>query len=280
MLNDVTFGQFYPADSAVHKLDPRTKIVFLIAYIAILFVADNFYSLALCIFCLVMAIILSKVPFLSVLKSIKGIIFLLAFTAVLNLFFHKGQTPINIGFTTIYLEGILFSVFLLIRLSLLVMASSLLTLSTTPVSLTDGMESLLTPLKWIRFPVHALTLIMSIALRFIPTLIDETNRIISAQKSRGANFESGGLIKKVKAVIPVLIPLLISAFRRAEELGDAMDARCYSGSENRTKYKKLKLGWGDLVAALYIGMLIAGVVLFNVYAYNVCPQIYAYMVIK
>lgn len=280
MLNDVTFGQFYPTNSALHKLDPRTKILFLVAYITMLFLASSFYSLALCLVLLVVGITLSKVPFSSVLRSVKGIIFLLVFTALLNLFFHKGQTPLQIWFITIYAEGIIFSIFLMLRLSFLVMASSLLTLTTTPVNLTDGIESLLTPLKWIRFPVHALALIMSIALRFIPTLIDETNRIINAQKSRGADFETGGLIKKVKAVVPILIPLLISAFRRAEELGDAMDARCYSGSENRTKYKKLKLGWRDAVAFLLVGVLIAGVILFNVYAFDICPQIYNFMVIK
>lgn len=280
MLNDVTFGQFYPTNSALHKLDPRTKILFLIAYITMLFVANSFYSLALCLVLLAVGIILSKVPFSSVLRSIKGIIFLLAFTAILNLFFHKGQTPIKIWFITIYAEGIIFSIFLMLRLSFLVMASSLLTLTTTPVNLTDGIESLLTPLKWLRFPVHALALIMSIALRFIPTLIDETNRIINAQKSRGADFETGGLIKKVKAVVPILIPLLISAFRRAEELGDAMDARCYSGSENRTKYKKLSFGWRDFVALLLVGVLIAGVILLNIFAFDICPQIYNYMVIR
>lgn len=280
MLNDVTFGQFYPTNSALHKLDPRTKILFLIAYITMLFVANSFYSLALCLVLLTVGIILSKVPFSSVLRSIKGIIFLLAFTAILNLFFHKGQTPIKIWFITIYAEGIIFSIFLMLRLSFLVMASSLLTLTTTPVNLTDGIESLLTPLKWLRFPVHALALIMSIALRFIPTLIDETNRIINAQKSRGADFETGGLIKKVKAVVPILIPLLISAFRRAEELGDAMDARCYSGSENRTKYKKLSFGWRDFVALLLVGALIAGVILLNIFAFDICPQIYNYMVIR
>ena len=159
------------------------------------------------------------------------------------------------------------------------LGSALLTLTTTPVSLTDGLESLLKPLKYIKFPVHALALIMSIALRFIPTLMDETNRIISAQKARGADFETGNLIKRVKAIIPILIPLLISAFRRAEELGDAMDARCYTNSPNRTKYKKLTFGWRDLVAALVGAALIAGVVLFNVYAYDIFPPAYPYVVI-
>jgi energy-coupling factor transport system permease protein len=175
---------------------------------------------------------------------------------------------------------VLFAAFLMLRLIFLVLGSAILTLTTTPVNLTDGLESLLKPLTWIKFPVHALALIMSIALRFIPTLIDETNRIISAQKARGADFESGNIFKRVKAIIPILIPLLISAFRRAEELGDAMDARCYSNSKNRTKYKKLKFTWRDLLAAIYAAVLVAGIVLFNIYAYNIFPAIYAYMVIS
>ena len=156
-------------------------------------------------------------------------------------------------------------------------ASSVLTLTTTPVSLTDGIESLLKPLKYIKFPVHELALIMSIALRFIPTLIDETNRIISAQKARGADFESGNIFKRIKSIIPILIPLLISAFRRAEELGDAMDARCYSGSKNRTKYKKLKFGCRDVIVLLLFAALIAGVVLLNIYCWEIYPQIYQYI---
>jgi energy-coupling factor transport system permease protein len=228
----------------------------------------------------IIIIVASKVPFHSVLKSVKGIIVLLIFTSLLNLFFHGGDTVLaQWGIITIYLEAVLFSVFLMFRLIFLVIGSAVLTLTTTPVTLTDGLESLLKPLNLIKFPVHALALIMSIALRFIPTLIDETNRIISAQKARGADFESGSIIKRVKAIIPILIPLLISAFRRAEELGDAMDARCYSNSKNRTKYKKLKLTWRDLIAALYGAAMVAGVVLFNIYASQIFPEIYMYMVI-
>ncbi len=181
------------------------------------------------------------------------------------------------GIIKIYREAIIFMVFFVFRLFFLVMGSALLTLTTTPVELTDGIESLLTPLKWIRFPVHELALIMSIALRFIPTLIDETNRIISAQKARGADFESGNIFKRIKAIVPVLIPLLISAFRRAEELGDAMDARCYSGSKNRTKYKKLKLSWRDLIITLLFASLITGVVLLNIYADRIFPEIYEFI---
>lgn len=281
MINDVTFGQYYPAKSFVHSMDPRTKLLFLIAYIVAIFVAQTFYGMILCAIVLAAVVIAARVPFGSVLRSVKGIIFILILTSVLNLFFHGGEHLLaEWGIIKIYREAIVFTVFLLLRLFLLVMASAVLTLTTTPVRLTDGIESLLTPLKWIKFPVHELALIMSIALRFIPTLIDETNRIIAAQKARGADFESGNIFKRIKAVVPVLIPLLISAFRRAEELGDAMDARCYSGSKNRTKYKKLTFGWRDLVGALVAAALIAGVVLFNVYAAQIFPAIYDYIVIK
>lgn len=278
MLNDVTFGQYYPAKSFVHKSDPRIKLLALIAYIVALFLAKNFYALAACFLVLVLTIAFSRVPLGSVLRSIKAIIILLIFTAVLNLFFHGGEhLLVHWGIIKIYLEGIIFTVFFVFRLFFLVMGSALLTLTTTPVELTDGIESLLTPLKWIRFPVHELALIMSIALRFIPTLIDETNRIIAAQKARGADFESGNIVKRIKAIIPILIPLLISAFRRAEELGDAMDARCYSGSKNRTKYKKLKFGWRDIIITLLFAALITGVVFLNIYAYRIFPEIYEYI---
>lgn len=278
MLNDVTFGQYYPTQSFVHKMDPRCKLLALIAFIVVLFVANNFYALAACLVVLIAALAASRVPFGRVLRSVKGIIFILVFTAVLNVFFHGGETVYwEWGILKITLEGIIFTVFLIFRLFFLVMASSVLTLTTTPVALTDGIESLLKPLKYIKFPVHELALIMSIALRFIPTLIDETNRIISAQKARGADFESGNIFKRIKAIIPILIPLLISAFRRAEELGDAMDARCYSSSKNRTKYKKLKFGWRDLIAALLFAALIAGVILLNIYCQKIFPEIYQYI---
>lgn len=278
MLNDVTFGQYYPTKSFVHKSDPRIKLLALIAYIVALFLAKNFYALAASFLVLVTTIIASRVPLGSVLRSIKAVIILLVFTAVLNLFFHGGEhLLVGWGIFKIYRESIIFTVFFVIRLFFLVMGSALLTLTTTPVELTDGIESLLTPLKWIRFPVHELALIMSIALRFIPTLIDETNRIISAQKARGADFESGNIFKRIKAIVPILIPLLISAFRRAEELGDAMDARCYSGSKNRTKYKKLKFGWRDVIITLLFAGLITGVVLLNIYANRIFPEIYEYI---
>ena len=269
MLNDVTFGQYYPVRSFVHNMDPRAKIVFVIAYIVAIFLADNFFGLAAVTLFLLVAIFLSRVPLGRVLRSVKMILFLVIFTAVLNLFFYTGESAyeplLQWWIVSVTWESIVNTIFLAVRLFLLVLGTSLLTLTTTPVSLTDGIESLLKPLIFIKVPVHELALIMSIALRFIPILIDETNRIISAQKARGADFDTGGLIKRAKAMIPVLIPLLVSAFRRAEELGDAMDARCYRGAKGRTKYKKLTFSWRDLLGLLYFGVLIAGVVLLNVY---------------
>lgn len=269
MLNDVTFGQYYPAKSFVHNMDPRAKIVLLIAYLVAVFLADNFFALAAVIVFLILAVIFSRVPFGSVLRSVKMILFIIVFTAILNLFFYASDGELHIlwqwKIITVSWEAIINMIFLAMRLFLLVMGTSILTLTTTPVALTDGLESLLTPLKWIRFPVHELALIMSIALRFIPTLIDETNRIISAQKARGADFETGGLIRRAKAMIPVLVPLLVSSLRRAEELGDAMDARCYSGAKGRTKYKKLTFSWRDLLGLLVLAGLITGIVFFNLY---------------
>ena len=269
MLNDVTFGQYYPAKSFVHNMDPRAKIVLLIAYLVAVFLADNFFALAAVIVFLILAVIFSRVPFGSVLRSVKMILFIIVFTAILNLFFYASDGELHVlwqwKIITVSWEAIINMIFLAMRLFLLVMGTSILTLTTTPVALTDGLESLLTPLKWIRFPVHELALIMSIALRFIPTLIGETNRIISAQKARGADFETGGLIRRAKAMIPVLVPLLVSSLRRAEELGDAMDARCYSGAKGRTKYKKLTFSWRDLLGLLVLAGLITGIVFLNLY---------------
>ena len=265
-MREVSFGQYYPAKSFVHKCDPRAKILFLIVYIVAVFLGKNFYALGACAFVFVLVAAFSGVPFKSLLRSVKAVLFLLVFMTVLNLLFYKGETILwQWKFIKISKEAIYYTIFLAVRLFLLVLGSSLLTLTTTPVSLADGIESLLSPLKLIRFPVHELALIMSIALRFIPILTDETQRIMNAQKARGADFESGGLVGRVKAIIPILIPLLISAFRRADELGDAMDARCYSGSKVRTKYKKLTFSWRDYLALLSCAALLAGVILLRIY---------------
>ncbi len=265
-MTEVSFGQYYPANSFVHKCDPRTKILFLTVYIVAVFLAQNFYALGACALFFVLCAAFSGVPFKSLLRSVKAILFLLVFMTVLNLFFYDGETVLwQWQFIIVTKEAIYYTIFLAVRLFLLVLSSSLLTLTTTPVSLADGIESLLSPLKIIHFPVHELALIMSIALRFIPILTDETGRIMNAQKARGADFETGGLTKRVTALIPTLIPLLISAFRRADELGDAMDARCYSGSKVRTKYKKLTFGWRDVVTALLAVTLLTSVILLKIF---------------
>ena len=269
-MRDVSFGQYYPADSFAHKCDPRTKILFLIVFIVAIFLAHNFYALGVCAIAFVVVACLSKVPFKSLIKSVKAVLFLLAFTAILNLFFRRdGEVLWRWSFITITKEGVYSTLFLAVRLFLLVLASSLLTLTTSPVALTDGIESLLTPLKWIRFPVHELALVMSIALRFIPILTDETARIMNAQKARGADFENGSLMQRVKAIVPVLIPLLVSSFRRADELGDAMDARCYSGSKTRTKYKKLTFAWRDILSFVFLAVLVTAIVLLKIYTTSI-----------
>lgn len=272
MLKDVVFGQYYPSDSFVHKLDPRTKLLFLIVYICAVFTATNFYSLGVCAVVLVAAIAFSGVPVRSLLRSVKAVFFLLIFMSVLNLFFHSGSNTVVIGgvalkwgIINITTEGVLFTVFFALRLLMLVISSAILTLTTTPVNLTDGLESLLTPLKWLHIPVYILTLIMSIALRFIPTLMDETDRIMNAQKARGADFEHGSLISRAKAVIPVLLPLLLSALRRAEELGEAMETRCYSSETERSKYKKLTFGYRDGIVAVLTAALLAGVIVLRIF---------------
>lgn len=274
-MKEVSFGQYYPVKSFVHNMNPALKILFLIAYIVAVFLAKNFYGLAACAGVLLVTIICSRVPILKILRAVKGILFLLIFTAVINVLFHGGEEVYwgnaetgvyyKYGIIQITQAGIVFSLFLIIRLVLLVICSSLLTYTTSPVSLTDGIEAILTPLKWVRFPVHELALIMSIALRFIPILMGETERIKNAQKARGADFEKGGLIKKIKSFIPVLVPLLLSAFRRADELGDAMDARCYTGGRKRTKYKKMRFTWRDLIGFLTGAALVTGVVLLRIY---------------
>lgn len=265
-MREVSFGQYYPANSFVHKCDPRAKILFLVGYIVAIFLGKNFYALGACATLFIVVAMFSGVPFSALLRSVKAVLFLLIFMTLLNLFFYEGETIWwQWRFIVITKEAVYYTIFLAVRLFLLVMGSSLLTLTTTPVSLADGIESLLSPLKVIRFPVHELALIMSIALRFIPILTDETGRIMNAQKARGADFETGGLMKRIKAIVPILIPLLISAFRRADELGDAMDARCYSGSKVRTKYKKLTLGWRDILVFLASAVLIAAVILLRIY---------------
>ncbi len=266
-MKDVSFGQYFPATSLVHKMDARIKILLTIAYIVAVFLVGQFQFLGFgaCLIFVLLATIFSRVPFLKVLKSIKAILFFIVLSAILQLFFNQsGKAVLEWNFIRITDFGLVNAGFIIARITLVVLGASLLTLTTSPVEIADGIESLLYPLKWIKFPVHEFALIMSIALRFIPTLLEETDRIIKAQKARGSDFENGNIFKRAKALIPVLIPLLISSFRRADELADAMDARCYSGSKNRTKYKKMTLTWRDLIGTLVVGGLITGIVFLNI----------------
>lgn len=273
MLKDVAFGQYYPVHSPVHRMDPRTKIVLLIAYIVMIFLVRNFWGFLLAGGFLLISVFFSRVPLKSVLKSVKAVIFIVAITFIINIFLHKedgARVLIDVWLLrNITDKSLYYALFMAMRILFLVFGSSLLTLTTTPVSLTDGIESLLKPLSFIKFPVHELALIMSIALRFIPTLLEETERIIAAQKARGADFESGNILSRAKSLLPILIPLITSAFRRADELGDAMDARCYNGSKHRTKYKKLTFAVRDAVAVLFCAAIFAGVIVCN----NLLPVI-------
>lgn len=253
MFRDVAFGQYYPGDSLVHRLDPRTKLIFVILFIASVFFVDTFVGYAVILGFVLVSIVFSRVPFLKVLKSLKGIILLVLFTAILNVFFYKqGRVLLHWTIFTITEEGLIFAAKMALRLSLLVVGATLLTLTTTPMGITDGMESLMSPLKLLKIRVHDIAVIMSIALRFIPSLIEETDKIMLAQKARGADFDTGGLIKKAKAMLPILIPLFVSAFRHADELALALDARCYNATEKRTKLKKLILTWRDAVASVFV----------------------------
>lgn len=265
-MKDLAFGQYYPTKSFVHNMDARVKILTVIAYIVAVFMVKQFHFLGFlaCFTFVFVATIFSRVPFLRVLKSMKAILFFIILSAVLQLFFNtEGKVILSFWKIKITDLGLLNAGFIIMRISLVVLGASLLTLTTSPVEIADGIESLMYPLKWIKFPVHEFALIMSIALRFIPTLLDETDRIIKAQKARGADFESGNIFKRAKALIPVLIPLLISSFRRADELADAMDSRCYAGSKVRTKYKKMKISWRDIIGVVVIASLITGVVFLN-----------------
>ena len=249
MLKDITLGQYFPGNSFVHRLDPRTKLLVLVAYIVALFMAVSWASYGLCLVFLVTSIAISGIPAKSFLRGMKPLMFILIFTAILNIFFTEGETVLVAFWSiTITLEGLIRAFFMLLRILMLVTGTFLLTYTTSPISLTDGLESLLSPLKRIKLPVHELSMMMCIALRFIPTLIEETDKIMSAQKARGADFESGNLLQRVKALIPILVPLFISAFRRADELATAMECRCYQGGDGRTKMKLLRYKRIDLSA--------------------------------
>lgn len=260
MISDVTLGQYFPAPSPLHKADPRLKICLTVFTIVLIFVARNFFSLAAAVLYIGLGIGLSKIPLKMYLKSLKPILFLIVFTAVLNIFYGTGEPLVQWGWLKITKNGLINSLFVSLRIILLILTSSILTFTTSPTQLTDAIERLLKPLAKLHVPVHEFAMMMTIALRFVPTLLEETDKIMSAQKARGADMESGGIIQRIKALVPVLIPLFVSAFRRAYDLATAMESRCYHGGEGRTKMKVLKFGKTDWLvlssAVLVLGAFI------------------------
>lgn len=263
MISDITIGQYFPGNSIVHKLDPRMKIILIFLLIVSIFICKNIAGLGAIILFSVILVLISKIPFKTVLKSIKPLVVIILLTAVLNIFYGKGDALVQLGKLKITADGIETAVFMAVRIITLVVISSLLTYTTSPTELTDALERLLKPLKLIKIDVHSIAMTMTIALRFIPTLIEEIEKIMSAQKSRGADLESGSLIHRAKALIPVLIPLFVSAFRRAGELAYAMECRCYHGGEGRTKMKVMKLTARDFLSLAAVILFMVIIVLMN-----------------
>ena len=256
-LKDITLGQYFPGDSPIHRLDPRTKLLAVLMFIISLFVAKAFVTYAIMFAVLLVAIRVSQVPFKSIVRGLKPVLFIAIFTGILNLFYTPGTHIIfHIWVLTLTWEGVFHAFFMVTRIMMLIAGTFLLTYTTSPILLTDGLESLLNPLKKLKVPVHELAMMMSIALRFIPTLIEETDKIMSAQRARGADFESGNLVQRAKALIPLLVPLFISAFRRADELAIAMECRCYHGGEGRTRLRQLKYRSGDYLALSFFGIIL------------------------
>ena len=259
MLKDVTLGQYFPGSSIVHRLDPRAKIIWLVGYIVALFLVTNAWGYGLMAATLISFTALARISAKAMLKGMKPLIFIVVFTCLINLFYGTGEPLWEFWIFTITINGIRTAIFMALRIMLLVCGTFLLTYTTSPLQLTDGLEKLLSPLKKIHVPVHELSMMMSIALRFIPTLIEETDKIMSAQKARGASFDTGKLTERAKALIPMLVPLFVSAFRRADELATAMECRCYQGGEGRTRMKELKFAPRDAIALLCCVIIIAAV---------------------
>ncbi|MBE6757056.1 MAG: energy-coupling factor transporter transmembrane protein EcfT [Ruminococcaceae bacterium] len=258
MLRDITIGQYFPVSSPMHRLDPRVKMVLTVLYIVALFLPKTWVGLALSVVLLAVAYALARIPFSMVVKSVRPILLLVTLTAALNLFYNKeGVVLFQWWIFTVTDSGLAKTAFIIVRILCLIVGSSLLTYTTTPTALTDAIERLLSPLKAVRLNVHELAMMMTIALRFIPTLIEETDKIMSAQKARGADMESGGLVRRIRALLPVLIPLFASSFRRAYELALAMECRCYRGGEGRTRMKQLRMALRDGVALLVMAVAIA-----------------------
>lgn len=265
MIKDITIGQFFPGNSFLHRMDARMKLVLLVAMIVLIFVSGNAVSLALSAIIVLSIVAFSKISFKMVFKGLKPILFIVAFTALINLFYGTGKPIAEFWIFKITLEGIYNAVFMAVRIVLLVIIGSMLTYTTSPTALTDGIESLMKPLKYIKVDVHTIAMTMTIALRFIPTLIEEIDKITAAQKSRGADMESGNLVHRAKALIPILIPLFVSSFRRAGELAYAMECRCYRGGDGRTKMKQMKCTKVDYTALAFVVVAFVAVILLNTF---------------
>lgn len=264
MMEKMIFGRYIPVDSMLHRMDPRAKLIVIMLFIIIVFLANNLITYGILALFVFGAVLASRIPIKFLIKGLQFLLWLILFTFFLHIFFTKeGDVILDLGWFKIYEQGLEQAVFISLRFFYLILTTSLLTLTTTPIEITDGMETLLNPLKKIRFPVHELSLMMSIALRFIPTLMDETDKIMKAQLARGVDFSHGSLKQRAQSIIPLLIPLFISAFKRAEELAIAMEARGYRGGEGRTKYRLLKWGSVDTMACILLGMLTALLVIFR-----------------
>lgn len=265
MLKDITLGQFFPGSSLLHKLDARFKIILMLAFVILVFFAKNLASFVYLLVLVVVMALLSRISLKVLLQGLKPIVMISVFTAIINLFWTVGETPLlELGFIRIYSEGIWRAIYMMIRIISLVMGTSiLLTYTTSPMDLTDALESLLSPLKKIGVPVHEFSMMMSLALRFVPTLIEETEKIINAQKARGADFESGNLLSRAKALIPILIPLFVSSFSRATDLAVAMECRCYVGGEGRTRMRVMRFSARDVLVLLFFLVLFAGIPLIS-----------------
>ena len=262
MLKDITLGQFFPGDTIVHRLDPRVKLILTLVYITALFMAGGLLAYVLMLVVLATCLSLSRIKLKTAVKGLKPVLIIILITVILNIFFLRGDTVLfEWRFIVITREGLMSAVYMAARLIMLIIGTFLLTYTTSPIALTDGLESMLNPLKKIKLPIHELAMMMSIALRYIPALIEETDKIMSAQKARGADFETGGLVKRAKAVLPLIIPLFISSFRRADELAIAMESRCYHGGEGRTRMKILRLAPRDLIALLWGAIILTAVIL-------------------
>ena len=263
MIKNITIGQYFPGDSVIHRIDPRMKLIFTVVYIIMLFAAKNFWALGVSVAFIILTYALSRIPISMAWRSVKAILPIIVFTAIINMFFTEGNLIWQFWFIKITDTGLRTALLMTLRIVCLIAGTSILTYTTSPIALTDGIERLFSPLKRFGLPVHEVAMMMTIALRFIPTLIEETDKIMSAQKARGADMESGNLVQRIKALLPILIPLFVSAFRRADELALAMESRCYHGGEGRTRMRQLHMGHVDVISAIFMAVCLAGVFMLN-----------------